>query len=183
MRRFVVLLAVASACLLPAAASAEYEDAKLAEVASVFAMQPVTVECATADEDWTFAFAWGYVDLGVPVVHVDSYLCDAIVDVNSKKFGAKRKALAVLVLVHEAYHLRESWAGHASESETQCKAIRHVRYAAQFLGASYEFAMRLRDLAVGWHDSLGADHPEYSLAGCKAPRSFPLPSPDKPPRP
>jgi hypothetical protein len=103
MRRFVVLLAVASACLLPAAAQAEYEDAKLAEVASVFAMQPVTVTCASADEDWTFAFAWGYVQPGVPVVHVDSYLCDAIVDVNSKRFGAKRKALAVMVLVHESY--------------------------------------------------------------------------------
>jgi hypothetical protein len=179
MRRFVVLLAVASACLLPAAAAAEYEDAKLGEVASVFAMQPVTVTCASADEDWTFAFAWGYVQPGVPVVHLDSYLCDAIVDVNSKRFGAKRKALAVMVLVHESYHLRESWGGAGSESETQCAAIRHVRVGAQFLGASYSFAMRLRDLAVGWHDQLGADHPEYGLAGCKVPRAFPLPSPDR----
>jgi hypothetical protein len=103
-------------------------------------------------------------------VHLDSYLCDAIVDVNSKRFGAKRKALAVMVLVHESYHLRESWAGRGSEAKTQCAAIRHVRYAAQFLGASYEYALRLRDLAVGWHDKLSGDFPEYSLSGCAVPR-------------
>jgi hypothetical protein len=45
-----------------------------------------------------------------------------------------------------------------------------VRYAAQFLGASYEYALRLRDLAVGWHDKLSGDFPEYSLSGCVVPR-------------
>jgi hypothetical protein len=179
MRRVVVLLTVAAACLLPAAASAQYEDAKLGEVASVFAMTPVSVVCATAAEDPWHGFAWGYVQLGVPVVHVDAYLCDAIVDVNSRRFGVRRKALAVMVLVHEAYHLR-AWGGAGSEAETQCAAIRHVRYAAQFLGAPYMFAMRLRDLAVDWHDQLTGQHGEYHMPDCKVPRAVPLPSPDKP---
>jgi hypothetical protein len=171
MRRIALFGAVLVCALMAAPAQASYEPENLAEVASVFAQQPVTVLCATQAEDPWLGFAWGYVDLMVPVIHMDAYLCDAIVDVNDPAFGLKRKALGALVLTHEALHLRKSWAGRASEAETECKASRHVRYAAQFLGASYELAMRLRDLAVQWHDKLARDFPPYDLPGCVVPRA------------
>jgi hypothetical protein len=185
MRRVVVLLTVAAACLLPAAASAQYEDAKLGEVASVFAMTPVTVTCATEAEDPWHAFAWGYVQLGVPVLHVDAWLCDSIHDVTDSRFDLSRRALAVMVLTHEAYHARTSWDGRASEARTQCQAIRHFRVAAQLLGASPELATQLRTFALVHHWQLAAESPEYNLAGCKVPKPVhrPVPSPDRPPRP
>ena len=165
----VAVLAAVFACLLPATASA-YEDPRLGEVASVFAMQPVTVVCSTAAEDPYMNFAWGYVLLHVPVVNLDAYLCAALRDVRAGVYSLKRRALAVLVLTHEAFHLRKVWSGRSSEAQTECKAIRHVTYAAQFLGAPHWLAVKLRDHAVVFHDRLVTEHPEYHLQNCVVPR-------------
>jgi hypothetical protein len=169
MRRCVVSGALVLACLFAPAAWARSEPENLARVASVFAMEPVTVECVTAAEDPWIGMAWGYVQLFYPVVYLDAYLCAALVDVRSGQFSLKRRAIAVLVLTHEAYHLRRAWSGRASEAETECKAIRHFTYAAQFLGAPYWLAMRLRGHAVKFHERLTENAPEYKQVGCKVP--------------
>jgi hypothetical protein len=182
MRRMVLLGALVIAFLLPAAAGA-YEDPLLGEVASVFAMEPVTVTCATADVDPYHAFAWGYVEIGVPVVHVDAWLCDSIHDITDDRFKLSRRAMAVMVLTHEAYHARSVWDGRTSEALTQCRAIRHFRVAAQLLGASLELATRLRPFAVAAHWQLAGQFPEYGYAGCKVPQPARRgPRPDNPPR-
>jgi hypothetical protein len=129
MRRMVVLGAVVLACLCPAAARA-YDDPVLGEVASVFAMEPVTVTCATAAVDPFHVFAWGYVDLAFPVVHVDAWLCDSIHDVTDSRFPLSRRALAVMVLTHEAYHARSVWDGRTSEALTVAWRVARAGYQA-----------------------------------------------------
>jgi hypothetical protein len=180
MRRMVLIGALVLACLCPAAAGA-YDDPLLGQVASVFAMEPVTVTCATADVDPYHVFAWGYVELGIPVVHVDAWLCDSIHDITDDRFKPARRAMAVMVLTHEAYHARSVWDGRTSEALTQCRAIRHFRVAAQLLGASLELATKLRPFAVAAHWQLAGQFPEYGFAGCKVPQPVRL-QPDDPPR-
>lgn len=148
----------------------QYESEKLAPVASVFAQQPVTVLCSTPKEDPSFYFSWGYVYLFSNVVNMVEYLCEAAERVTDPLVGMSRRALAVMVLTHEAYHLRKTWSARGDEAKTQCKAIRHFRYAAMMLGASPELATQLRAFALAHHWRLAARIPQYHLQNCVVPR-------------
>jgi hypothetical protein len=165
----VTLGCVTLLCAPPALA--QYESPKLAAVASVFAMEPVKVTCSEHGEDSILDFeAWGYVYLAVPEVHMSTYLCHAAENVTSDAYGLSLRAIAVLVLTHESYHLRTVWGGRGDEALVECKAIRHFRYSAQMLGASPELATQLRVYALAFHWRLAARHPAYNLAGCTVPR-------------
>lgn len=171
MRRVIALAALILACVYASPALAEYESPKLAAVASVFAMQPVTVTCSTPAEDWLLEGAWGYVFLFDPVVHTSPYLCEAAEHVTDPVYGLSVRALAVMVVTHEAYHLRKQWSDRGDEGKVQCRAIRHFRYAAQMLGASPELATELRAYALYHHWKLAARFPEYHFADCVVPKA------------
>ena len=60
---------------------------------------------------------------------------------------AWQRAAGVLVLVHEAYHVRR-WAGRWNEAKVECRAIREFKKAAVLLGASRELANELLPSAL-----------------------------------
>lgn len=171
-RLAIVLCAVVGLLCAPAATADDVltQDpryAELARVASIFAQQPVTVTCQTPAEDPELYTAWGYVFLAIPEIHLSPYLCDAAVD---KTASAGVRSLAILVLVHESYHLRKQWADRGDEAKVECKAIRHFRVGAMLLGETPEQATVLRAFAIAFHWRLAAKIPEYNLEHCKVPR-------------
>jgi hypothetical protein len=169
MRSRLAIALVVLAGLVCAQASA-YNDDKLAQTASVFAMQPVKVQCDTIQEDPELWIAWGYVYLFEPVIHTSQYLCEAAANVTDPSYGLSRRALGVLTVTHESYHLRKQWSNRGDEARVECKAIRHFRVAAQLLGASPELATELRAYALAWHWKTAARFPKYNLEDCKVPR-------------
>ena len=162
--------AILAALTLAAPATGQYESEKLAPVASVFAMGPVSVMCSTPAEGASLYFAWGYVYLFSTEINMTAYLCAAAERVADPFVGMSVRALAVMVLVHEAFHLRKSWSARGDEAKVQCKAIRHFRYAAMMLGASPELATQLRAYALVHHWRIAALIPEYHLEKCRVPR-------------
>jgi len=165
-----------SACALSFAALAatargENEYPKLNVVASVFAMKPVRIVCPTHDEqkiDPIWQVAWGYTFAGIDVAWIDTNLCNAALNVNGRSRPAWMRAIAILVLVHESYHMRDvSWNG--NEAKVECAAIRHWGYAAKMLGATEETVKELEGWAQAFHWRLVTRIPAYYLPGCKVP--------------
>lgn len=81
---------------------------------------------------------WGYVRIPTAkqrAEFVDAMLCDAARAVNDSSIPAWNRAMGVLVLVHESYHLRR-WGAAGNEAKVHCQAIRHWRVGAALLGAS-----------------------------------------------
>jgi hypothetical protein len=163
-----IALCVLAGLVCAQAQASEPKYAELERVASIFAMQPVTLECSTPAEDYNLYDAWGYVYLIFPVIHMGDYLCDAAAEIG--QHGAGVTALAILVLTHEALHLRKQWSARGDEAKVECKAIRHFRVAAQMLGYTAEQATNLRAYALAFHWKLAARIPEYHLSGCQVPR-------------
>ena len=78
------------------------------------------------------------------------------------------KALAVLTLVHESYHVRH-WSWRLNEARVECQAIRHFRVGVRVLGGSQQLADRLLPFALAWHVELARDS-VYQLPACRLPR-------------
>lgn len=167
-RRLLIALACAFA-LAPAAQA--FGDPRLDALASKFAMRPVTIECLTEEEDSTLSYAWGYTYLYWDKAVVDAALCNAalaIADGAPEREPDWRMAVAVLVLVHESYHMRH-WDLRHSEAAVECRAIRHTRVAMRLLGADERLADRLMPWALATHWRIGAVAPEYNSKTCKVP--------------
>ena len=109
-------------------ATAWSREPTLSPVASIFAMRPVSVRCYEGVEDGSPAVegAWGYVKkpLGrAKYAAIDGTLCAAALHLNDESIDAYHRALGVLVLVHESYHLRR-WGNASNEAKVECQAIR-----------------------------------------------------------
>ncbi len=164
------------ALVLAGPAGAWTDNQTLDETASWLAGRPVTVHCLNRAEeaaDGTMALAYGYVmfdvnnhpgdymtvghDVCGPLLR---YLKDGIRNVKEW-----RLAVAIMVLTHEAGHLR----GMSNEARTQCWAIRHVYYVALHLGFSKSEARWITDIAVRFDANHNRKYPEYDLPGCMRP--------------
>src|SRR5664279_2050835 len=127
-------LLVAELCLAPSGQSYA-TDPHIAAFVQVFANgTPAQVRCPDSFEEWSF-------DLGDPVDAQDVYgrtftrtavvefrsdLCPILDDLVSSAADDSTKALAVLPLVHESYHVRR-WSWRLDEARVECEAIRHFR--------------------------------------------------------
>lgn len=175
----------------PAPPDPEYpRDAELGRVASIFAMRPVGIECPTW-EQWStdpignngaIGYTWGDGwDFAVVGYYGGKSLCAAARAIKSDgittedrgdglpyRFTKADLALAVMVLVHESYHLRMSYRNRHLEYAVQCKAIRHWRYAVYFLGGSEALATRLWPYAWREHQEINRN-PVYRSTRCKVP--------------
>jgi hypothetical protein len=175
-----VLIALAAAA---AAAAARHE--RLDAVASVFAMRPVAALCYTPGEKGNpddFG-AWGYVrkPLGKQAAeHLHPLVCAGALAVNDPLLPAWQRAAGVMVLVHEAYHLRR-WGGAADEAQVQCNTVRHWKVAARLLGASEPTVAELWPAALAFHyrltefTNLWTGERDYYDAGCVVPPLYELP--------
>lgn len=148
---------------------------KLDEVASIFAMRPIVVNCYT-DKAWDSNFYF-YNNWGVTFMFPDyasiempELLCQELIGLTEQKFPEVRwrAALAVLVFVHESYHSR-FWRWRMDEKRVNCRAIRHWRYGLGLLWG-YDYYDLYRDLwphAVALYYKQGTKFPEYEHRGCR----------------
>jgi hypothetical protein len=137
---------------------------------------PAEVRCPDSPEEWSL-------DLGSPLnpeevygrtftrtagVEFRSDLCPILDGLATSSADDSTKALAVLTLVHESYHVRH-WRWRLNEAHVECQAIRHFRVGVRVLGGSQELADRLFPLALSWH-ALIISVPSYFLPSCALPR-------------
>jgi hypothetical protein len=135
------------------------------------------VRCPDSQEEWSF-------DLGDPLDAEEIYgrtltrtgtvefrpdLCPILDSLANSSADDSVKALAVLALIHESYHVRH-WAWRLNEAHVECQAIRHFRVGVRVLGGSQQLADRLFPLALTWHNLI-TQNPSYYLASCELPPS------------
>jgi len=78
-----------------------------------------------------------------------------------------QRATGVLVLLHEAYHLR-LWRWRRDEGKVECQAIRHFKVGARLLGDSPELADELLPYALAAHVRMKVLY-DYRDDKCKVP--------------
>jgi hypothetical protein len=151
-------------------------DPHIGAFVQVFANgRPAQVRCPDSPEEWNF-------DLGDPadaeeifgrtlvesaVVEFRSDLCPILDNLAYSSADDSTRALAVLTLVHESYHVRR-WAWRLDEARVECQAIRHFRVGVRVLGGSQQLADQLFPLALHWHTEI-TRNPAYHLASCNVP--------------
>lgn len=186
MRRPALILFLISAVLAAAAPAAAYErPGELEHVASMFALRDAEVRCPSTDE-WIGdpiwgtgpnpARAWGYTDMIGDYIVLHPALCAGALAVSDPALPLWQRATGVLVLVHEAYHLRR-WSGRQSEAKVECQAIRHFTIGAERLGASPPLANDLLPYALAAHQRMVTLFPNYRDRRCKLPLWAPPMSP------
>lgn len=152
------LAATFTILLLASPANAAWQDSRLNQVASTFAMRPVSVTCASEIEDEHLADAYGYIDAlpnlkalaRAKVAHLEASMCVGALNLNDRSLSAVQRAQGSSTLVHEAYHLRR-WAHAADEGRVECQAIRHWKVTARLLGATEETIAELWPYALLLH--------------------------------
>ena len=149
----------------------------LERVASIFALRSAEVRCPSSEE-WTRdpiwgtgpnpSRAWAYTDMISEYIVLHPALCAGAKAVSDPAVPRWQRATGVLVLVHEAYHLRR-WAWRRNEAKVECQAIRHFDVAARQLGASADLANELLPYALAAHARMVTLFPEYRDRACKLP--------------
>ncbi len=178
MRRPVAVLLLISAVLAAASPASAYErPGELERVASIFALQDAEVRCPS-NEEWIAdpiwgtepnpARAWGYTDMIDEYIVLHPALCAGALAVSDPALPSWQRATGVLVLVHEAYHLRR-WSGRRNEGKVECQAIRHFTVGAERLGASPQLANDLLPYALAAHQRMVTLFPNYRDRNCKLP--------------
>lgn len=170
------LVGILTVAIWPLAGQAEYANPLLDQVASAFALRPVTVKCRTAAEDPYLNYAWGYVFSPTRTAKytvLDEKVCAGALAVATDDPAVSdwQKSLGVEVLVHESYHLKNV-KGAENEAITECRAFRHYDYGFLALGATREELVRIMPLAIGRHYLFIAYVPEYGLPYCKMPPRY-----------
>ena len=158
-------------------ASAYDRPPLLERVASYFAQRPAELRCPsfeewTSDPIWGNAAgsqrAWGYTDMLNDHIVLHPALCAGALAVADPALPAWQRATGVLVLVHEAYHLRR-WRWRRSEPKVECQAIVHFRAGAEQLGASPQLANDLLPYALAAHARMVTLFPNYRARHCTLP--------------
>jgi hypothetical protein len=144
-----LLLVIVCSLVFVTTANAWTHDRKLDNLSSVFSQRPMTVQCASKEEDPMLIQAWGYTPR-VPSrwVRVEDKLCVAALDPFADPLW---RGLAISVIIHESYHQRLSWSARLNEGKVECQAIRHFRVGAQMLDATAEEATALLPYALFWY--------------------------------
>jgi hypothetical protein len=171
---FALALVVASLAA-PAPRAAAYErPAELERVASILASRQAEVRCPSmegwiGDPIWgSESRAWAYTSMTKDYIVLHPALCAGARAMSSTDVPLWQRAAGVLVLVHEAYHVRR-WAGRWNEAKVECRAIRDFTKAVVLLGGSRELANELLPSALAAHLRMGAVFPEYRARECKLP--------------
>lgn len=167
-----LLAIVAAALMLCGTAGAYTTPPGLSQVASRIAGQPVEARCYEAGEDGAPGSlgAWGYVVGDIPIVHLDPTVCEGAAAVADPATTVPlwKQGLGVLVLTHEAFHLATRYRDRGDEAKTECRAVRHARYANAFLGGDARWE-NVKVAVLAMHYLLVNIAPRYALAGCKVP--------------
>lgn len=166
------LVAAVMAVLVFASAAAAYETpARLNEVARVYSLGVGEVRCASEAEwtaDFGASFGWAYTNLRHEVAVLGPLVCAGVLNVGSRDVPSWQQALGVLVLTHEAFHLRR-WRFRRHEGKVECQAMVYFKEAAQRLGASQAHAEDLYPYALALHQRQLRLYPRYRDRRCVLP--------------
>lgn len=163
-------------CFAPAA-QAYSIDPHIGAFVQVFANGTAAqVRCPDSLEEWSRDLGdspnaeeiYGRTFTQAPVVEFRPDLCPILDNLAYSSAEDSTKALAVLTLIHESYHVRH-WKWRLDEAHVECQAIRHFRVGVRVLGGSQQLADQLFPLALSWHDHITQD-PAYYLASCAVPQ-------------
>jgi hypothetical protein len=176
MRRAALALVVGA--LLAAAPAPAYDRPPVLErVASYFADRSAEVRCPSLEE-WTSdpiwgtepnpQRAWGYTDMVDEHILLHPALCAGALAVPDATVPAWQRATGVLVLIHEAYHLRR-WKWRRSEARVECQAIQHFTSGAELLGASAQLANDLPPTRLPRTRAWSASSPTTTTADAGSP--------------
>jgi hypothetical protein len=173
----VVGIIVSAVLLAETPASAYDRPAELTRVASIFAKRDADVRCPSmaewiGDPIWGTSpdaeRAWGYTAMLSDYIVLHPALCAGALAVTDPTVPLWQRATGVLVLVHEAYHVRR-WPGRWSEAKVECQAIRHFTAGARQFGASPELANELLPIALAAHWRMVTLYPVYRPRRCRLP--------------
>jgi hypothetical protein len=169
-RRLTVVFGVLVALVFSGRALAVERAPRLEQVASSVAGRPTEVRCPTLAEwqrDWSAAGAWAYTNLNEDWIVLHPALCAGALDLSERSLPTAQRAMGVLVLLHESFHVRR-WKYRRNEGRVECAAIRAFKSGAQALGASNEEAEELYPYALALHFRTVQLFPEYGVA-CRLP--------------
>jgi hypothetical protein len=168
--RVVGVLVVAVVALAGATAASAYErPSQLNEVAAVYSLGVGEVRCPSAaewDADFGSAFGYAYTNLAADYAVLSPLVCTGAGAVGSADVPSWQQALGVLVLVHEAFHLRH-WRWRRNEGKVECQAMIYFREAAVRLGATEEHAYDLYAYAIALHAYKLRLFPAYRDRACR----------------
>jgi hypothetical protein len=164
-----VTLAVATA----AAPTARAYDSphQLTELAHVYSLGAGEVRCPSAvewGEDFAASFSWAYTSLRDDYAVLGPLVCEGALNVGGAEIPAWQQALGVLVLTHEAFHLRH-WRFRRNEGKVECQALVAFKDAAQRLGATAAQAEDIYPYAIALHEYKVRLFPQYRDPECVVP--------------
>jgi hypothetical protein len=162
-----ILVSVLALTLVPSATAYDVPS-KLNEVAHVYSLGVGEVRCpsrAEWDEDWASSFGWAYTNVRADYTVLGPVVCTGALGVGSDDVPAWQQALGVLVLTHEAFHLRH-WRFRKHEGKVECQALANFRDATQRLGATAAQAEDLYPYALALHGYKVRLFPQYRDPKC-----------------
>jgi hypothetical protein len=95
-------------------------------------------------------------------------VCEGTRGATDPRLRPEQRALGILVLVHEALHVRR-WPSRWVEAKVECLAIRRFTLGAVLLGASPELADALLPYALAAHRHMGELSTQYADPTCATP--------------
>jgi hypothetical protein len=112
--------------------------ARINQVASVYSLGVGEIRCPSEAEwnaDFASSVSSAYTNLHDDYTVLGPRVCVGALNVGKATVPAWQQALGVLVLTHEAFHLRH-WRFRRDEGKVECQALVYFRDAAQRLGAT-----------------------------------------------
>jgi hypothetical protein len=156
--------------LVPSAQSYELPS-RLNEVARVYSLGAGEVRCPSRAEwegDWASSVGWAYTNVRVDYTVLGPVVCEGALGVGGSDVPPWQQALGVLVLTHEAFHLRH-WRYRRDEGKVECQALANFRDAARRLGATAAHVEDLYPYALALHDHKSRLFPQYRDPTCVIP--------------
>lgn len=162
---------LAVALVLVRGAAAYEAPVRLNDVARVYSLGAGEVRCPSRDEwegDWASSFGWAYTDVRADVTVLGPVVCAGALGVGSADVPTWQQALGILVLTHEAFHLRH-WRFRRNEGKVECQALANFRDSARRLGATAAQAEDLYPYALALHGYKVRVFPQYRDPTCVIP--------------
>jgi hypothetical protein len=151
--------------------------ARLMEVAHVYSLGVGEIRCPSETEwsaDFASSFSSAYTNVRDDYTVLGPRVCAGALNVGTATVPGWQQALGVLVLTHEAFHLRH-WRFRRDEGKVECQALVAFRDAAQRLGATASQAEDLYPYALALHSYKVRLFPQYRDPACLIPPWSPPP--------
>jgi hypothetical protein len=165
-----ILASLVLAVLVLAGDASGYDrPLKLNEVGLSYSLGVGEIRCPSPrewDEDFASSFGYAYTNMVDEYAVLSPIVCAGALGVGSTSVREWQQALGVLVLVHEAFHLRR-WRWRRDEGKVECQAMVYFREAAVRLGATPDQAYDLYAYAIALHAYKVGLFPQYRDRTCR----------------